>query len=236
MAETKQARNGAYGEFPSQSWVQWLQEQAKAGRTEAVEALRQRAFSLAKRNGAALRGKKPGEPEIIPGQKIRGVTKLGTVIYDLGSDAVRDDGDSFRISRGASAGTDIMALQLAQRRFGNVIFADGDYAFRERMIKAAVEGKVFIKFGDPMMEYKRNELFRLKYQERKAQEDCERRQLENGCDSRSPTSGLTTEEVQSILANSIRKPAPGDGHAAGGRPENGHGRDEENTRGASLSR
>ncbi len=217
MAETKRARKAVYSEFPSQSWTEWLQAQAIAGRTEAVEALRRRAFALAKKNGAALRGEKQGEPTLIPDQRIRGVTKLGTVIYDLGTDAVRDDGESFRVSAGASAETDIMALKLAQRRFGNVIFADGDRAFRERMLKAAVEGKVFVKFGDPAMERRRNELLRIRYGERREQEDNMRQWPENG---------------HGVVQRSV----PGDGHAAGERPENGHGRDEESTRGASPSR
>lgn len=116
FAETKRAKKDVYAECGSQTWVQWLQEQAQTERTEALEALRKRAFSLAKKNGAALRGEEAADPGVMKGEKIDGVTKRGTVIYALGADAVRDDGRSFRVGAGASPDTDIMALKLAPLR------------------------------------------------------------------------------------------------------------------------
>ncbi len=168
-AEAKRARQEVFTTLPSRSWAAWLQEQARAGRPEAVDALRKRAFSLARSGGAALRGDKEVESGPAPDQKIDGVTKHGAVIYDMGNDSVRDDRDSFRISAGAAPETDIMALTLAKRRFGNVIHVDGDRAFRERMVRAAVNGNVYIKFGDPEMERQRNQLYRQQYQQKKAQ-------------------------------------------------------------------
>ncbi len=168
--EAAKARGEVYREVPPQSWAAWLQEQAMNGRVDALEALRKRAFTLAKKGSASLRGEVPGEPSLIPNQRIDGITKRGTVIYDLGRDAIRDDGDAFRIGNGAPPATDILALQLAKQRFGSVIFADGDRAFKARMVRAAVEGKVFIKFGDPDMERQRNELFKHQYQQKKQEQ------------------------------------------------------------------
>ncbi len=179
-AEAKRVRQEVYEQYPTQTWVQWLQEQGKAGRAEAIEALRKRAFSLAAKHQNTLRGEKPAAPGIIPGEKVEGVTKHGTVIYDLGADAVRDDSERFTIGNGATRETDIMALKLAQRRFGNLIFVEGDYAFKERMVRAAVEGKVYVKFADPVLERKRNELFRSQYRERKESEGGGRQQPQNG--------------------------------------------------------
>ena len=168
--EAAKARGEVYREVPPQSWAAWLQEQAMNGRVDALEALRKRAFTLAKKGSASLRGEVPGEPSLIPNQRIDGITKRGTVIYDLGRDAIRDDGDAFRLGNGAVPATDILALQLAKQRFGSVIFADGDRAFKARMVRAAVEGKVFIKFGDPDMERQRNELFKHQYQQKKQEQ------------------------------------------------------------------
>ena len=226
LAETKKARKAVHDEFPCRTWAQWLQEQAKAGRAEAVEALRKRAFTLAGKTGAALRGEKNADPEILSDQKIDGVTKLGTVIYDLGADAVRDDCESFRISAGATPETDIMALKLARRRFGDTIHVDGDRLFRERMITAAVEGKVYIKFGDPAMERKRNELFRIRYRERKERENMERR----------PENGPRHDAPPTKQTHPPRFADGAGGHAADKRPDNGPGRDEPDTRNTSRSR
>ena len=207
--ETRRAKKKVYAEYRRQSWVQWLQEQAQAGRTEAIETLRKRAFSLTKVNGTVLRGEKVTAPRIMPGEKVDCVTKCGTVIYDLGADAVRDDGQSFRIGNGATRDTDIMALKLAQRRFGNVIHVDGDSAFQDRMIHAAVEGKVFIKFTDPFMERQRNELFRAQYQERKEREH-----------TASTDTGGTAPPSRLPIYSDTSKPTRSDGHTAEGRHEN----------------
>lgn len=209
-AETKRAKKAAYAECGSRSWTEWLQEQAKTGRVEAVEALRKRAFSLAKANGAALRGEASPSPGIMPGEKIADVTKGGTIIYDVGMDAVRDDGESFRVGARATIETDIMALRLAQRRFGDIIVVDGDNAFRRRMVKAAVEGKVSIKFADLFMERRRNEMFIDRYQ------DGERdRQRESHGRENVPTgTGRMAPPLWRSIAGDARNPTRGDGKAA----------------------
>ncbi len=86
------------------------------------------------------------------------VTKRGTVIYNVGKDALRDDGESFRVSRDASLDASILALTVAKQRFGNVLRLDGDSAFCDRMIQAAVTGQVPVRFADPQSEAKRREL------------------------------------------------------------------------------
>ncbi len=234
--EAAKARGEVYREVPPQSWAAWLQEQAMNGRVDALEALRKRAFTLAKKGNASLRGEVPGEPSLIPGQRIDGITKRGTVIYDLGRDAIRDDGDAFRLGNGAVPATDILALQLAKQRFGSVIFADGDRAFKARMVRAAVEGKVFIKFGDPDMERQRNELFKSQYQERKRREEKERLRAELGPASATPGVGLTPEEIRQSIRNATSNLTTGGEHAPKERPSNGHDRDSGTTRGASMSR
>ncbi len=86
------------------------------------------------------------------------VTKRGTVIYNVGKDALRDDGESFRVSRDASLDASILALTVAKQRFGNVLRLDGDSAFCDRMIRAAVTGQVPVRFADSQSEAKHREL------------------------------------------------------------------------------
>ncbi len=103
------------------------------------------------------------------------MTKRGSVIYSVGEDALRDDGESFRIARAASLDTAIMALQLAKKRFGEPLHITGDSAFREAMVAAAVEGKVYVKFADPTLEAQRRELQNMRQQaERKGREAQDR--------------------------------------------------------------
>jgi hypothetical protein len=158
--EIDRKRRSAKREHPRHTWLSWLQEQAIAGRQDAIKALRSRAFGLAKKAGAALRGGTPAEPTLLMGRRVDAVTRRGTIIYRVGDDALRDDGDSFCVSRSASQATDILALTLAKERYGDTLRIDGDRAFRERMAAAAVASKLGIRFVDPILEARRIELSR----------------------------------------------------------------------------
>ncbi|MDR1611285.1 MAG: relaxase/mobilization nuclease domain-containing protein [Planctomycetota bacterium] len=162
--EIGRKRQAAKREHPRHTWLSWLQEQAAAGRREALTALRARAFGLARKAGAALHGDASTEPALLPEQRVDAVTKRGAVIYRVGDDALRDDGDSFRVSRAASRATDILALKLAKERYGDTLRIAGDRAFRERMVKAAVAGKLGIRFADPILEARRAKLSRSSIQ------------------------------------------------------------------------
>jgi hypothetical protein len=131
-----------------------------AGREEALRTLRSRALGLARKHGAAIRGEQRSGQAVqeLSGSAVDAVTKRGTIIYNVGKDALRDDGESFRISRDASLDTAILALTIAKRRFGEVLRLDGDLAFRERMIRAAAAGRVAVRFADPLAEARRVEL------------------------------------------------------------------------------
>jgi hypothetical protein len=156
--ETTQRRRAVYRESPRYTWTSWLQEQAKNGDRKALDTLRERAFGLAWKNGNALRGENdapPGERSVFENHRIDGVTKKGTIIYSVGKDVLRDDGESFRINRDAGLDSAILALRIARKRFGSCLFISGDRQYRDLMLKAAVEGKVGIAFSDPALEMKR---------------------------------------------------------------------------------
>ena len=160
--ESSRRRNAICREQPRHTWLSWLQSEAQSGREEALSLLRSRAFGLARKTGAAIRGEDHDERQtpatLLPGQSVDTVTKRGAVIYSVGKDALRDDGESFRVSRDAARSTDILALKMAKQRFGEVLRLDGDLAFRNRMVRAAVEGGIAIRFSDPQAEVKRREL------------------------------------------------------------------------------
>ena len=156
--EATQRRRTVYRESPRYTWMSWLQEQARDGDRKALEKLRSRAIGLAWKNGNAIRGEDDVPPDMhlrIENQKIDSVTKKGTIIYSVGKDVLRDDGESFRLNRDAGLDSAILALQIAQKRFGNCLFISGDRQYRDLMLKAAVEGKVGVSFSDPTLEMKR---------------------------------------------------------------------------------
>jgi hypothetical protein len=160
--ESNRQREALRRERPRHTWLSWLQAEAEAGREDALKILRGRAFGLARKAGAAIRGEQTDKRQLFSNDLISSfvdtVTKHGTVIYSVGNDALRDDGESFRVSRDASLDTAILALKVAKQRFGEVLRLDGDTAFRDRMIRAAATGKVSIRFADPQVEAKRKEL------------------------------------------------------------------------------
>ncbi len=89
-----------------------------------MKKLHARAEGLAKRSGNAVQGEGaalPGERDRILNHPINGVTKKGTVIYSLGKDTLRDDGEAFRTNRDADPATAILALRAAKQRFGNCL-------------------------------------------------------------------------------------------------------------------
>ncbi len=156
--EVREKRQAVYRESPRYIWVSFLQEQARDGNRKALETLRRRAEELAWKGGNAVQGEDaalPGERERMLNQRIDGVTKKGTIIYSLGKDSIRDDGDTFRTNRDADLGTAVLALKAAQQRFGNCLYVTGDHQYRDLMIAAAVEAKLGITFNDPTMEVKR---------------------------------------------------------------------------------
>ena len=144
--------------IPRHTWLSWLQAQARVGRTEAVQALRARAFGLARKVGTAITGIKSDTSGQFVGQTADTITKRGTVIYDVGGDALRDDGAALRLSKAAGLETAAMALRIAKQRFGEPLRLEGDRTFREQMVAAAIQGKVDVRFADVKLEAMRQNL------------------------------------------------------------------------------
>ena len=89
-------------------------------------------------------------------------TKRGTIIFRAGRTAIRDDGTSFHISRGANDDGLAIALTAAARRFGGALKIDGSDAFKKHLIGVVVKNEMPITFADPAMEMDRLNLARHK--------------------------------------------------------------------------
>lgn len=161
--ESGSLRNDVREKLPKETWLSWLQNQAMAGRDDAVKSLRSRGYIQAKKRTADISGESQGASDsivVMTGAKLDTVTKQGIIIYSVGTDAIRDDGHAFRVSRQASEDTDVMALKMAMQRYGRKLRLHGDHGFQERMLNAAVKGNLYVSFTDPELEERRRQMMR----------------------------------------------------------------------------
>lgn len=147
------------------TWVAWLQDQAEKGREDAIEALRKRAYGLVKK-GASVTGDEIINPETSKDAPISHVTKTGTVVFRVGNEAVRDDGDRFYVSKDSGMDTAIMALRLAKQRYGDVLTITGKDEMKEKILQAAIKARLKITFSDPDMEKRRRDAMRELWKEK----------------------------------------------------------------------
>ncbi|TAL47133.1 MAG: conjugal transfer protein TraI [Methylovulum sp.] len=141
----------------AQQWIDWLRSKAIEGDKEALAALRAREAAQ------GLKGDTIGAGD---GQRLKSgikadqdsVTKKGTIIYRVGTSAIRDDGDKLKVSREATKEGLEAALRMAMERYGNRITVNGTDDFREKIVRAAVTAKLQITFADAALERRRQSL------------------------------------------------------------------------------
>lgn len=170
--ENREKRMKVYVDCGRCTWLDWLRNQAESGREDAVVALRARAHTLNKKiNPPSITGKdKAGDAPILEKAHIDKVTKKGTVMYQVGDEIVRHDVDGYTVTKSASLDTTIMALQMAQKRFGNNLTITGGLEFKATVIAAAVDARMNITFTDKRMEEERKRLLTARKEEQKKQE------------------------------------------------------------------
>ncbi|ATG74491.1 conjugal transfer protein TrbI [Zobellella denitrificans] len=150
--EERQAIHEAHGK---RTWADWLKREALQGDAEALAALRAREAAQGLK-GNTLKGEgraKPGHAAVIDN-----ITKKGTIIYRAGSSAVRDDGDRLQVSRESDQTGIQNALRLAMERYGDRITVYGSPEFKARVIRAAVDGQLPVRFADAGLERRRQAL------------------------------------------------------------------------------
>ena len=138
-------------------WADWLRRAATKGDQEALSALRARvvAFGL-KGNTVSANGGELQRTGVKANQD--GVTKKGTIIYCVGTSAVRDDGDKLKVSRGATREGLAAALRLAMERYGTHITVHGTADFKAQIVEVAATAKLQLRFADATLECKRASL------------------------------------------------------------------------------
>ncbi|WP_328747656.1 LPD7 domain-containing protein [Geomonas anaerohicana] len=144
------------GKYKRTAWADWLRAKAVEGDPEALAALRAREAATSLK-GDTITGK-GGRKHAPLTAELDCITKKGTIIYHVGSTAVRDDGDRLQVSRGANMEGLQGALLLASEHYGSCIAVNGTEAFKEQVARAAVVGRLSITFDDAALERRRQEL------------------------------------------------------------------------------
>ncbi|EKT4485770.1 relaxase/mobilization nuclease domain-containing protein [Shewanella algae] len=150
----RELRQTIYQNNQRQTWADWLKSQALQGDSDALNALRNREATQ-KLKGNTLKG---DAVQAEPKATIDTITKKGTIIYRVGNSAVRDDGERLQVATASNQTSVLAALKVAMDRYGNRITVNGSPEFKARVIKAAVDGNLSIKFADQRLERRRQAL------------------------------------------------------------------------------
>jgi hypothetical protein len=134
-------------------WSDWLRHQAGTGNLDALAVLRRRKLTRDV-TVDSINGNAPLQP-YASGRRHDSVTTQGTIIYRVGASAVRDEGDTLRVSRGAEQDAMQTALRMALERFGKRITVKGSDAFKEQIVIAAAAANLPIVFDDTELEQRR---------------------------------------------------------------------------------
>ncbi|HAU1718712.1 TPA: relaxase/mobilization nuclease domain-containing protein [Legionella pneumophila] len=174
-AQTKYAkeRESIYLKYQRSTWADWLKLKALEGDVDALHALRSREVRQnLKGNVVAGLGMQRDEPNL----KIKNdnITKTGTVIYRVGTSAIRDDGELINMSRGSSEEGIAAALHMAMNRYGECITVKGSDAFKEQVVTVAAQLKLNLRFDIEQLELQRQHL--IKNQKAKEKHHESRRQ------------------------------------------------------------
>ncbi len=187
-------------------WHDWLQEQAKAGNAEALAALRARE---GRRHAPedAVRAAEGAAHGISDAGRADHITKRGTIIYRTPGAAVRDDGASLHVSRGAELEGITAALKIARDRYGESLSIAGSAEFKERVAQAAASAGLAVRFTDPELEARRQALAANRTQ----QESRDGREVTRGGDRGGDADGGREQPTTAVRTS----PGPSDGQPTG---------------------
>lgn len=162
-----------------QTWADWLRRKATDGDREALAALRARdAAHGLKGNTLAATGRQQADQ--VAEARPDSITKTGTIIYRVGSSAVRDDGEKLKVSRGVTQDGLQAALRMAMERYGNRITVNGSAAFKEQVAGAAAIGNLPLTFEDVVLERRRQALLSEANTGGRDRQEPQKEQVDNG--------------------------------------------------------
>jgi len=156
-------RQRLYRQHTRQSWLDWLQQQAKQGNSKALQLLRQRHVTSDQRGNYIVKSKYNIEEKANPTQydpslpKAR-VTKKGTVFYLYDKAVIKDDGNRFHVAADANQEVLTTALIHAKQRHGYQLSVQGNELFQENVVRASVKAGLNISFDQDHLERRRVQL------------------------------------------------------------------------------
>lgn len=152
-----QERQSIQEEYRQRAWADWLKVKAVNGDSQALAALRSRD-TRQNLKGNTVSGKKVINTGSVLGVTQDSITKTGIIIYHTGTSAIRDDGDSLKVSRGTTQDGLEAALRMAMHRYGQRITVNGSDQFKEQIAQIATSAKLNITFDDIALEKRRQDL------------------------------------------------------------------------------
>jgi ribosomal protein S30 len=139
-----------------QAWADWLRTKATKGDAEALNALRAReaAQGIKGNTVSAQSSQKAGGPKKptsidLPQDSI---TKKGTIIYQAGPSAIRDDGNKLTVSQEVTHDGLQVALKMAIAQYGSCITVNGTEDFKHQIVQVAALANLPITFADAELE------------------------------------------------------------------------------------
>ncbi len=137
------------------AWADWLKHAALEGDTEALAALRAREAARGLQGNTVSARGAVSTAAAVPRVQRDTLTKKGTILFQAGASAVRDDGDRLQVSGAVTREGVRAALELALARYGDRISVCGTPAFKAQVIRVAVEAALPLTFTDPALEERR---------------------------------------------------------------------------------
>lgn len=162
-AEYKNKRQRLYNQHRRQTWLDWLQTQAKQGNNNALQLLRQRHTYTDQRGNYIVKSKTHAvdEPSVLKYEpqlpKVK-VTKKGTVFYLHDKAVIKDDGNRFHVTSDANQDVLTTALIHAKQRHGYQLSVHGNELFQENVVRASVKAGLNISFDQDHLERRRVQL------------------------------------------------------------------------------
>jgi len=176
------------------AWADWLKLKAMEGDEEALAALRSREVRQALK-GNTFTGELRQNTvsfQTVSGLSQDNITKTGTIIYRVGSGAIRDDGDFLKISRGSSQEALAAALRMATLRFGSCLTVNGSDEFKEQILQTTVAMKLNITFDDAPLEQRRENILNTLIKKENCNEHSRSSNHESRGTNRSSNEGFGT--------------------------------------------
>ena len=144
--EYARERNKINNQHLLPGWNDWLRKQAKQGNDEALQVLRSQRSKPSQ--GNCIGQPQHKKDNQTPGIRARGVTRKGTIIYQLHGQAVRDDGEKLILPPQPKEETLIATLSLAKIKYGENLELSGDPTFRTQIAKIAGKNSMGVNFTD----------------------------------------------------------------------------------------